>query len=164
MNPCPCGNFGSQRRECRCTSNDVQRYVSKISGPLLDRIDIHVDVPAVDVDQLAQAPAGETSELMRNRVVAARLRQAERFAHSEGVYKNADMSAKDIERFCGMSERARAVLSAAMQRLHLSARAFDRICKVSRTIADLDASDDITVDHIAEAIQYRNLDRPFWNA
>ena len=164
MNPCPCGNFGSQRRECRCTSNDVQRYVSKISGPLLDRIDIHVDVPAVDVEQLAQAPPGETSEDVRRRVIDARKRQAARFVASDGVFKNADMSAKDIERFCVMSDRARSVLTAAMQRLHLSARAFDRICKVSRTIADLDASTDISVEHIAEAIQYRNLDRPFWNA
>jgi magnesium chelatase family protein len=138
--------------------------VSKISGPLLDRIDIHVDVPAVDVEQLAQAPPGETSEDVRRRVIDARKRQAARFVVSEGVFKNADMSAKDIERFCVMSDRARSVLTAAMQRLHLSARAFDRICKVSRTIADLDASTDISVEHIAEAIQYRNLDRPFWNA
>ena len=164
MNPCPCGYFGSNRRECRCSPQDVQKYMAKISGPMLDRIDIHVDVPAVDVSDLVQVESGETSETIRSRVIAARQIQNLRFAEHPHLYKNADMSTKDLAMFSVPTAPALKVLSTAMTRLHLSARAYDRIIKVSRTIADLAASDEITEVHIHEAIQYRNLDRPYWNA
>lgn len=164
MNPCPCGNFGSMRRECRCTPQDVQRYMSKISGPLLDRIDIHVDVPAVNVSELTQAENGESSETIRRRVIAARAIQHHRFTLHPHLFKNADMATKDVEPFCVLTTKAKHSLLLAMTKLRLSARAYDRIIKVSRTIADLAASSEINEVHVNEAIQYRNLDRPFWNA
>ncbi len=164
MNPCPCGNFGSMRRECRCTPQDVQRYMSKISGPLLDRIDIHVDVPAVNVNDLVQLEPGESSRSIRERVIESRRIQNERFAAHAHLYKNADMSTKDLEVFCDLNAQAKQALSVAMNKLHLSARAYDRIIKVSRTIADLASSQEINEHHVNEAIQYRNLDRPYWNA
>lgn len=158
MNPCPCGNFGS-RRDCRCSMQEVQRYMAKISGPLLDRIDIHVHVPAVDIDDLAAAPTGETSSMSRTRVVRARERQHERFARRAHLFKNADMSTKEIAEYCALDTVTGALLQQAMRSLRLSARAYDRIIKVARTIADISGSDAITEDHVREAIQYRSLDR-----
>ena len=138
--------------------------MAKISGPMLDRIDIHVDVPAVDVSELVQVESGETSETIRSRVIAARQIQNIRFTEHPHLYKNADMSTKDLALFSVPTAPALKALSTAMIRLHLSARAYDRIIKVSRTIADLAASEEITEAHVQEAIQYRNLDRPYWNA
>lgn len=163
MNPCPCGNFGNPKHECTCTPQQIQRYMAKISGPLLDRIDIHIEVQPVDHRELATARRGESSAAIRQRVVRARQRQAERFTDLDGVYKNADMGPKQLERFCNLDPPARSLLDAAMERLGLSARAYDRILKVARTIADLDGSSDISTVHLSEAIQYRSLDRQFWN-
>lgn len=164
MNPCPCGNYGSAIRECTCQPLDVSKYMSKISGPLLDRIDLHVDVPAVRVQELAEIEPGESSMMVRGRVVRARDRQRRRFSGRADLFKNADMQAKDIEAFCITTPEADEMLRQAMTRLGLSARAFDRILKVARTIADLADSDVIDHVHMAEAVQYRNLDRPYWNA
>jgi magnesium chelatase family protein len=163
MNPCPCGHFGSTVQECTCQLPAIQRYLSKVSGPLLDRIDLHVDVPAVRVDDLAHAPAGESSAVIRERVVRARRRQLERFAKHPGLFKNADMSSRDIERYCALGSDSLDLLRTAMTALGLSARAYDRILKVSRTIADLEGATDIDSRHVAEAVHYRSLDRPFWN-
>ncbi len=164
MNPCPCGNFGHHQRQCRCTPQDVQKYMAKISGPLLDRIDIHIDVPSVDVNDLLEASSGEDSATVRLRVEVARQRQAHRFKGQGHLYKNADMSAKETEKYAAVQPEARDTVAEAMLRLHLSARAYDRIIKVSRTIADLDDSQHVEQRHVREAIQYRTLDRPYWNA
>jgi magnesium chelatase family protein len=158
MNPCPCGNYGS-RRECSCSLQDVQRYMSKVSGPLLDRIDIHVHIPAVDVEDLASAPTGEPSLAIRDRVSSARRRQLQRYTSKEHLFKNADMSGKEIAEYCRLDDSTSALLQHAMRTLRLSARAYDRIIKVARTIADIAGSAEITSDHIREAIQYRSLDR-----
>lgn len=164
MNPCPCGHFHSPLKECSCAPGDIQRYMSRISGPLLDRIDIHVDVPAVRIQNLTGDEGGDTSAIVRGRVVAARERQVERFRSRDNLFKNADMSPKDVQAFCTLDPAALELLHRAMNRLNLSARAYDRILKVSRTIADLGNSDAIVDDHILEAVQYRSLDRPYWNA
>ena len=158
MNPCPCGNFGS-RRDCRCSMQEVQRYMAKISGPLLDRIDIHVHVPAVDIDDLAKSPTGETSSVIRSRVSTARERQHVRFQQRTHLFKNADMSSKEIAEYCALDSDTSALLQQAMRSLRLSARAYDRIIKVARTIADISRCDTIAEEHIREAIQYRSLDR-----
>jgi len=165
MNPCPCGHYGDSKRECRCTPIQMQRYRNKISGPLLDRIDIHVEVPAMDYQQLASLEKGESSAAIRERVVASRLVQRERFVKSGGrcaVHCNAGMRARDVHKFCVLNPDAQGLLKAAMADLHLSARAYDRILKVARTIADLAGAGDISIDHIAEAVQYRSLDRQYW--
>ncbi|HYO63159.1 MAG TPA: YifB family Mg chelatase-like AAA ATPase [Pyrinomonadaceae bacterium] len=162
MNPCPCGFWNDPTRECRCTPLQIQRYVGRISGPLLDRIDIHVDVPAVRFKELTGgAAAGESSAEIRARVVAARARQRERLG-GEGVFSNAQMSPRHIRRFCRVSAECERLLETAMTRQGLSARAYDRILKVSRTIADLDAADRIEPAHVAEAVGYRSLDRTYW--
>jgi magnesium chelatase family protein len=162
MNPCPCGFWNDPTRECRCTPLQIQRYVGRISGPLLDRIDIHVDVPAVRFKELrGEAPAGESSSEIRARVVRARERQRERL-RGGGVFSNAQMSPRHIRRFCRIDEESERMLESAMTRLGLSARAYDRILKVSRTIADLDGSDAIRPAHVAEAVGYRSLDRTYW--
>lgn len=163
MNPCPCGNFGNPNQPCSCAPQQIQRYMSKISGPLLDRIDIHIEVAAVKYQDLTEARQGEPSSNMRERVVAARQRQAERFAGHAGIFKNADMTTKDIRTFCPLDAAGQELVKTAMQRLNLSARAFDRILKVARTIADLAGNERIAPQHIGEAIQYRSLDRQFWN-
>ncbi len=163
MNPCPCGNFGNPQKECTCTPASIQRYLSKISGPLLDRIDIHVEVPAVNYRELSSKRKGESSEIIRERVLNARQRQQKRFANEKGIFKNADMSTKDINKFCRLNEASESILKMAMTKLNLSARGYDRIRKAARTIADLDDSDDIKPEHISEAIQYRTLDRDYWN-
>ncbi|HLL76947.1 MAG TPA: YifB family Mg chelatase-like AAA ATPase [Pyrinomonadaceae bacterium] len=165
MNPCPCGYFNDPTRECRCTPLQIQRYVGRISGPLLDRIDIHIDVPAVRFKELSErassAPQPEGSAEIRARVVAARDRQLERL-RGEGVFANAQMSPRQIRRHCRLDAECERVLEAAMTRLGLSARAYDRILKVGRTVADLDNSDDIRPAHLAEAVGYRSLDRSYW--
>ena len=161
MNPCPCGFFNDPSRECTCTPPMIQRYVSKISGPLLDRIDIHIDMPAVKYRELRDDSGGETSTQIRERVMKARDRQLERY-QGEKIYSNAQMSSRQIRKYCNISADCERLLESAMTRLGLSARAHDRILKVSRTIADLDAAEDISTTHISEAIQYRSLDRSYW--
>ncbi len=162
MNPCPCGYFGSQR-ECQCSPLQIQRYVGKISGPLLDRIDIHIDVPAVNFKELRGkgVPAGESSETIRGRVIKAREIQLERFA-GNGVFSNSAMSPSQIRKFCALDADSENLLERAMLKQGLSARAHDRILKVARTIADLEASETIKPNHLSEAINYRSLDRTYW--
>jgi magnesium chelatase family protein len=162
MNPCPCGNYGNSSAECTCNSTQIQKYVGKISGPLLDRIDIHVEVPAVKYTELASKRAGENSSAIRHRVIQARAAQAERFTQRKGLFGNADMDSKEIKEFCQIDQTGEDLLKMAMSRLGLSARAYDRILKVSRTIADLDGSRAICPQHLSEAIQYRSLDRSFY--
>ncbi|MFN6963692.1 MAG: YifB family Mg chelatase-like AAA ATPase [Pyrinomonadaceae bacterium] len=164
MNPCPCGYFGSSTRECKCSPMQIQRYVGKISGPLMDRIDIHVDVPAVKFQELrgnGGAPSGEPSIVIRERVMRAREVQLARFDGS-GVFSNSGMSPSQIRTFCSLDAECEQLLERAMQRQGLSARAHDRILKVARTIADLDAAPQIRPQHISEAINYRSLDRNYW--
>jgi magnesium chelatase family protein len=162
MNPCPCGYYGSGR-ECRCSPPLIQRYVGKISGPLMDRIDIHIDVPAVNFKELRGkgVSAGETSAEIRARVIRAREVQLERFA-GENVFSNSAMSPTQIRRFCALDSESENLLERAMLKQGLSARAHDRILKVARTIADLDDKDNIQSHHISEAINYRSLDRNYW--
>ena len=162
MNPCPCGYHGS-RRECHCSSMQIQRYVGKISGPLMDRIDIHIDVPAVQFNELRGrgVPIGESSAVVRERVIKAREVQLARL-NGEGVFSNSAMSPGQIRKFCALDATSEELLEKAMTRQGLSARAHDRILKVSRTIADLEGSENITSDHISEAINYRSLDRNYW--
>ena len=149
-------------RECHCSPPQIQRYVSKISGPLIDRIDIHIEVPAVKYKELRGAVAVEDSTLVRERVLHARSRQIERFIGEKKVFANAQMPPKLIRKFCAISEDGEKMLESAITRLGLSARAHDRILKVARTIADLDASANLETRHLAEAIQYRTLDRTYW--
>jgi len=174
MNPCPCGYFNDKSRECMCTPPMIQRYVSKVSGPLLDRIDIHIEVPAVQYKELRGGSAAEGSAEIRARVLAARERQHARFGIAERtkgtakgasrqVYANAQMSTQQIRMYCELSSDAERLLERAMQQQGLSARAHDRILKVSRTIADLEGAAEVMVKHIAEAIQYRTLDRSYWS-
>jgi len=161
MNPCPCGFSTDPKRECSCTMHDIQRYLNKVSGPLLDRIDIHVDVPPVDVAHLADFKKGESSSDIRRRVVRARNIQSERFNEHTPTHTNAGMNSNEIERFCSLDPTSQKLLHTAMEKLGLSARAFNRILKVSRTIADLDGADSICSHHVAEAIQFRSLDKQF---
>ena len=161
MNPCPCGFFGDPTRECHCTPTQIQRYVSKISGPLLDRIDIQIEVPAVKYKELRGSGAIESSESVRGRVMRARKIQMERFK-GEKIYANSQMASKLIRKFCEITVEGEKQLEAAVARLGLSARAHDRILKVSRTIADLEGAPGIEPKHIGEAIQYRTLDRTYW--
>ena len=161
MNPCPCGHYGNPRQECSCTPQQVQKYIGRISGPLLDRIDIHVEVPAVRYQELASRRSGEPSASARERVIRARHRQATRFGDRPGRFSNADLESNEIKEFCVLEERGTALLRTAMERLGLSARAYDRILKVSRTIADLADTDEIRPEHVGEAVQYRSLDRTF---
>ena len=165
MNPCPCGHFGDATKNCRCTPTQMQRYRNKISGPLLDRIDIHVEVPAMSYSQLASLDKGEPSAAIRERVMQSRGIQRERFANVKSrsaIHCNANMRSKDVSRFCVLKDSAQLLLKAAMTDLNLSARAYDRILKVSRTIADLAGAGIISDDHVAEAVQYRSLDRSYW--
>ncbi len=162
LNPCPCGFYTDPRHECSCTPLQIQRYMSRISGPLMDRIDIHVEVPALSYDELSQKAPGEESASMRERVIAARTVQLERFAREKKIFANAHMESKHLRKYCELDEQSISLLKNAIDRLGLSARAYDRILKVSRTIADLDESQHIRSPHIAEAIQYRSLDRKLW--
>ncbi len=162
MNPCPCGYYNHPTRECSCSPGAVHRYLNRISGPLLDRIDLHIEVTPVSIGEMTQERREESSDEIRRRVVAARERQAERFKDIEGVYTNSMMNSKMLREFCVLDATARRMLEMAMERLKLSARAYDRIIKVARTIADLDSATDITSAHISEAISYRSLDRDQW--
>lgn len=162
MNPCPCGYFNHPEKDCTCSPIMVQRYLNKISGPLLDRIDLHVEVTPVPFSELSSGRVSEGSGNVRERVMKARDIQADRFAEQQGVYANAQMGSKLLKEVCTINTVGQTLLKTAMDRLNLSARAYDRILKVARTIADLDASPDIRPEHLAEAIQYRSLDREGW--
>jgi len=163
MNPCPCGYFTDPNKECTCAPPQIQRYMAKISGPLLDRIDIHIEVPAVKYKELSAETKSESSSVIRERVIAARKVQLERFKGLKHIYNNGDMGSKEVRTYCKLDPVGAELLKMAMTKLGLSARAYDRILKVSRTIADLDSSDNILPQHISEAIQYRSLDRELWN-
>jgi magnesium chelatase family protein len=158
MNPCPCGFFGDSKRECSCSYLNIQRYRSKISGPLMDRIDLHVEVPAVAYKDLSAKESGRSSAEIMERVKRAREIQSERFQRMK-IHTNASMNSRHIRKFCEVDMESDVLLERAMDKLGLSARAHSRILKIARTIADIDASPDIKVDHVAEAIQYRSLDR-----
>jgi len=162
MNPCPCGYYNHPERECVCGGGVVQKYLSRISGPLLDRIDIHIEIVPVPFEKLSELKDAESSEKVRERVIKARQIQEERFKDIDGVYCNAQMSSKQMRTFAQIDKAGSELLKNAMQRLNLSARAYDRIIKVARTIADLEGADNILSNHIAEAINYRNLDREGW--
>ncbi len=162
MNPCPCGYHGDASHECNCTSAEIQRYMSRISGPLMDRIDIHVSVPSVKYKELSSETRGESSEVIRKRINAARQRQLERFKNEDSIYSNAQMESRDTRKFCKLDEKSQSLLGLAIKRQGLSARAYDRILKVARTIADLEGAEEIQMGHIAEAIHYRSLDRHLW--
>lgn len=164
MNPCPCGYFNHPEKECTCSAQMVQRYLNKVSGPLLDRIDLHVEVTPVSFNELSSQKTSENSDAVRERVIKAREVQAKRFEGHEGTYSNAQMSSKLLKEICTINTIGQTLLKAAMDKLNLSARAYDRILKVSRTIADLEGSEDIKPEHLAEAIQYRSLDREGWGA
>jgi magnesium chelatase family protein len=157
MNACPCGYYGDTTRECRCTPAIIQRYLGKISGPLLDRIDIQIEVPAVPFRELRAGEMADSSEGMRLRAA-----QAREIQHARG-YSNSRMPTRMIRKQCALDETGERTLEMAMRRMSLSARAHDRILKVARTVADLDGSGPIAAKHIAEAIQYRSLDRNYWN-
>jgi len=161
MNPCPCGFFNDPSRECTCTPPMIQRYVSKISGPLLDRIDIHIDMPAVKYRELRDDSGGETSDQIRARIIKARDHQLRRY-QGEKIYANAQMSPRQLRKYCNISAETERLLETAMNRLGLSARAHDRILKVARTIADIAGLESIASEHVSEAIQYRSLDRNYW--
>ncbi len=161
MNPCPCGYFGHPTRPCTCSASAAGRYMNKISGPLLDRIDLHIEVPPVKFDRLASPEKAESSEDIRRRVNAARARQRTRFAGT-GITSNAEIPPGKLKEMCPLSEEAQTLLKNAFDRLGLSARAYDRLLKVARTIADLAGCDELSAAHVAEAIQYRSLDRKYW--
>ncbi len=162
MNPCPCGYLGDPKRECRCSPNQIEKYRQRISGPLLDRIDLHIDVPAVDYQELRADSSGESSAVIRERVEEARQIQLQRFVPHPGVNCNSDMGTKLVSEFCYLDRTSERTLEMAMQTLDFSARAYDRILKVSRTLADIEGERDIKEVHLMEAIQYRTLDRNLW--
>jgi magnesium chelatase family protein len=162
MNPCPCGFYNHPERECTCAAGTVQKYLNKISGPLLDRIDLHVEVTPVAFNELSSIKTQENSTAIRERVIAAREIQAERYRNDPGIYCNAQISSKMLKETCIIDQAGAGLLKAAMQKLNLSARAYDRILKVARTIADISSSENIKAEHLAEAIQYRSLDREGW--
>lgn len=161
-NPCPCGYATDPNNDCTCSQQMIQKYMNRISGPLLDRIDLHIDVPTVPFSDLTEKPAGEKSDSIRKRVGKARKVQLDRFAAEKGMYCNAHMETSEIQRFCKINEGGKTLLKTAMDKLGLSARAYDRILKVSRTIADLEGQKDIQPQHLSESIQYRSLDRQLW--
>ncbi len=162
MNPCPCGYFTDPYHECRCTPVAIHRYHSKISGPLLDRIDIHIEVPSLKYDELKSVIPGESSEEIAKRINKARTTQLARFEGKKKIYCNAHMGTKDIRKHCPIDEQAQFLLKTAIERFGLSARAYDKVLKVARTIADLENIENIKTQHIAEAIQYRSLDKDVW--
>lgn len=156
---CPCGHLGDERRECRCTPTQIERYRARLSGPLLDRIDLHVEVAAVGLAELTAAPTGETTAVVAERVAAARRVQAERFGDGVAMPVNASLGPADLEVHCPLDDAAERLLASAFERLALSARALHRVLKVARTIADLAGARNLAASHVAEAIQYRALDR-----
>jgi magnesium chelatase family protein len=163
MNPCPCGFHNHPQKDCSCPPGAVQKYLNRISGPLLDRIDLHVEVTPVSFNELSANRSSETSSVIRERVIRARERQTKRYEAHPGVYANAHMSSRMLKEICMLDSTCATLLKTAMERLNLSARAYDRILKVSRTIADLDSADSIRAEHLAEAIHYRSLDREGWS-
>ncbi len=162
MNPCPCGYYGDPSHNCSCNPSQIHKYMSRISGPLLDRIDIHIEVPAVKFKELSGKPTGELSSIIRERVNRARKIQLERFKDEKKIFCNAHMESKEIGKYCVIDEKSSELLRMAISKLGLSARAYDRILKVARTIADLEGNAEIVPQHISEAIQYRSLDRNLW--
>jgi len=164
MNPCPCGYFNHPEKECVCAPGVVQKYLNKISGPLLDRIDLHVEVIPISFDELSSTKQSEPSELIRERVITARKIQEARFDGTANLFSNAQMPGNVVRKICVINQAGKTLLKAAMEKLGLSARAYDRILKVSRTIADLADSETILVEHLAEAINFRSLDRESWAA
>ncbi|MGE5457086.1 MAG: YifB family Mg chelatase-like AAA ATPase, partial [Methanococcaceae archaeon] len=162
MNPCPCGYYTDNSRRCTCIPPQIQRYMSRISGPLLDRIDIHIEVPAVKYKELSDNSRGESSTDIRERVIKARNIQYERFGELKHIFNNSDMGSREVHQFCKLDPSGVEILKNAMSKLGFSARAYDRILKVSRTIADLAGSVQIASAHVSEAIQYRTLDRELW--
>jgi magnesium chelatase family protein len=162
MNPCPCGYYNHPEKDCMCSPGIVQKYLNRISGPLLDRIDIHLEVVPVPFDKLSDKRASESSEQIRSRVTEARKVQEERFKDQKGIHCNAQMTSKLLRKHCELDAACQALIKNAMEKLGLSARAYDRILKVSRTIADLEKAENIEPSHLAEAIQYRSLDREGW--
>lgn len=161
MNPCPCGFFGSKDKECTCTPKAIEKYMGKISGPLLDRIDIQIEVSPVKYEKLENEEKPESSEEIKKRVNRARKIQQERYKEN-GIFSNSELTPKLLNKYCNLDKEGKLVLQNAFEKLNLSARAYGRILKVARTIADLDKSDNIKVEHIAEAIQYRSLDKKYW--
>ncbi|OHB49057.1 MAG: hypothetical protein A2Y10_04945 [Planctomycetes bacterium GWF2_41_51] len=155
---CPCGYFGSQQKKCKCTPNQIERYMAKISGPMLDRIDIHIDVPSVTFSKLRSKQESISSAEIRERVIAAREIQRKRYGEKKTT-TNATMTHRQVSKHCGLDESAEMVLKNAMMEFGLSARAHDKICKVARTIADLTDEENISAEHVAEAVSYRKLDR-----
>lgn len=162
MNPCPCGYYNHPEKECNCAPGVVQKYLNKISGPLMDRIDLHVEVTPVSFKELSSERKSESSSAIRERVITARKMQEERFKERPGLYANAQMEPQMVQEICVINDQGKNLLKRAMQKLNLSARAYDRIIKVSRTIADLAGSEEIKTEHLAEAIQFRSLDREDW--
>ncbi|MCU7494724.1 MAG: YifB family Mg chelatase-like AAA ATPase [Ignavibacteria bacterium] len=162
MNPCPCGYYSDPGRRCTCAPPQIQHYMAKVSGPLLDRIDIHIEVPAVKYKELSDNSRGEASEAIRARVILAREIQMKRFSEMKHIFTNADMGSREVRQFCRLDSAGSDILRMAMSKLGLSARAYDRILKVSRSIADLESSECIKPQHVSEAIQYRTLDRELW--
>jgi magnesium chelatase family protein len=162
MNPCPCGHYGDPNRDCRCTWPQIAKYRSRISGPLLDRIDIHIEVPAIELPELTNTAEGEPSAVMRKRVGQARWRQLKRFAGESRVRSNARMTPRLLKQHCALDSDSQQIIRQAVTELHLSARAYDRVLKVARTIADLAGAERIQSEHLAEAVQYRTLDRSLW--
>jgi magnesium chelatase family protein len=164
MNPCPCGYHNHPEKKCVCGPGMVQKYLNRISGPLLDRIDLHIEVVPVPFEKLSEQRTSEPSRVIRDRVILARNLQKERYAQYTGIHCNAQMSSKMMRKYCAIDATGQNIMKNAMQKLGLSARAYDRILKVSLTIADLEASPNIQAHHLAEAIQYRSLDRDGWGA
>ena len=164
MNPCPCGYYNHPTKECSCTGTAIQHYLSKISGPLLDRIDMHIEVVPVELDKITGTQEAEPSNAIRERVIQARNIQTERFKEWPGIHCNAQMNPALLKRFCPLDDKCTSLLKIAMQKFGLSARAYDRIIKLSRTIADLAGNETISPQHIAEAIQYRTLDKESWGS
>lgn len=162
MNPCPCGFYNHPEKDCVCSPDQVNRYLNKVSGPLLDRIDLHVEVTPVSFDEMASTRKREESSIIRERVIDARKKQSDRFKNEKNIYSNAMMPPQMVKEICEINTAGRTLLKTAMEKLGLSARAYDRILKVSRTIADLSGAEDIKIEHLAEAIQYRSLDREGW--
>lgn len=162
MNPCPCGFYNHPDIECVCGPGIVQKYLNRISGPLMDRIDMHVEVVPVPIQELSRRGSGRSSESIRGGVIKAREMQTQRYSEDEGTHCNAQMQSRHIRDYCVLDDAGREMLSRATERLNLSARAYDRILKVSRTIADMEGSADIHPEHVAEAINYRSLDRERW--
>jgi len=161
MNPCPCGYFGNPTKPCTCSANAVSRYLARVSGPLLDRLDLHIEVPPVEFDEIDSIEKAECSAVIKARVNAARSIQNERFRGTQ-ITCNARITPDTLHEVCHLSNAGRELLKKAFEKLGLSARAYDRILKVSRTIADLDKSETIESRHVAEAVQYRSLDRKYW--